>query len=166
MFLTKTPNFRDFFTIFNKTLRFFMWMPTICFYKDRYLRPVDYWFFRMISFGMFRICHKFKIFNSVVGFYFIKVMHTFIFFNRSINIFLHNISMLKDSFAANIYSYISIVVNRRLVPNLKVKAFVIMPSAPMELTKRFRSFISNNSFATCYCAYHMCMIQERINYVK
>lgn len=62
----------------------------------------------VIFFHMFRIIFKeFKIFYFIIGFYFIYMMDTFIFFKFSSKILFHNISMLKNSFSIYIYTKIT-----------------------------------------------------------
>ena len=81
----------------------------------------------MVGF-MFRVCHKHKIFNSIVGFISVDMMNYFFAFKFSTKMFFHNISMVSHRF---IGSYINFIVSA-------VKVYSTCPSIGFITRKYYR----------------------------
>lgn len=115
------------------------------FFRNYYFRPINIGMFGVIYFNMVALTNNFKIFNSIICFNMVFVMDFFIWTKRSFQVLFHNISVLKNSFAIDVYSQITIFSDIWFIP-IRIKIIFSPPPFIVQITQIFWTFISNLSF--------------------
>ncbi len=80
--------------------------------------------------GMFSMCHKFKIFNAVIGNISVYMMNVLVFFQRTFEIFRHNKSMKHDisiissvRVARHFNHNITVMMFNPIFPSVMIRAY-------------------------------------------